>query len=169
MHRKRAPARGVHDEGARMHAYNARAMDEIRNAAARRGKEKGLSYAGAVTPAEAHALMKAGAKLVDVRTKPELQYVGSIPGAAAVEWQTWPGGKPNPSFLDELASVAPKEGPVMFLCRSGVRLQHPGRLRRRQGCGRAPQHRRRLAQSRAAVGAVLAAQAAPVLQLTQPK
>ena len=96
-------------------------MDEIRNAAAKRGRDKGLSYAGAVTPAEAQAMMKAGAKLVDVRTKPELQYVGSIPGAAAVEWQTWPGGKPNAEFLEQLAAVAPKDQPVMFLCRSGVR------------------------------------------------
>jgi rhodanese-related sulfurtransferase len=96
-------------------------MDEIRDAAAKRGREKGLGYAGAVTPAEAHAMMKAGATLVDVRTKPELQYVGSIPGAAAVEWQTWPGGRPNAEFLQQLATVAPKERPVMFLCRSGAR------------------------------------------------
>ena len=96
-------------------------MDEIRSTAAKRGRDMGLSYAGAVTPAEAQAMMKAGAKLVDVRTKPELQYVGSIPGAAAVEWQTWPGGKPNPQFLEQLAAVAPKDTPVMFLCRSGAR------------------------------------------------
>ena len=51
-------------------------MDEIKKAAAERGKEMGLSYAGALLPAEAHKLMRAGAKLVDVRTKPELLYVG---------------------------------------------------------------------------------------------
>ena len=32
-------------------------------------------------PAEAHTLMPAGAKLVDVRTKPELLYVGTVPGS----------------------------------------------------------------------------------------
>jgi len=96
-------------------------MDEIRNAAAKRGRDMGLTYAGAVTPAEAQAMMNAGVKLVDVRTKPELQYVGSIPGAAAVEWQTYPGGKPNAEFLEQLAAVAPKDQPVMFLCRSGAR------------------------------------------------
>ena len=98
-----------------------RPMDEIRKAAAARGKELGISYAGAVTPAEAHAFMQAGAKLVDVRTKPELAYVGSVPGAAAVEWQTYPGGKPNPNFIAELSAVVPKDQPVMFLCRSGAR------------------------------------------------
>ena len=96
-------------------------MDDIRSTAAKRGRDMGLSYAGALTPAEAQAMMQAGAKLVDVRTKPELLYVGSIPGAAAVEWQTYPGGKPNPEFIEQLAAVAPKDQPVMFLCRSGAR------------------------------------------------
>jgi rhodanese-related sulfurtransferase len=81
----------------------------------------GLSYAGAVLPAEAHELVKAGVKLVDVRTKPELQYVGKIPGTLAIEWQTWPGGKPNPEFIGELAAAVGKDEPVMFLCRSGAR------------------------------------------------
>ena len=80
-----------------------------------------MAYAGALLPAEAAELMKAGVKLVDVRTKPELQYVGKIPGTLAVEWQTWPGGKPNPEFLGELAAAVGKEEPVMFLCRSGAR------------------------------------------------
>ena len=65
--------------------------------------------------------MQAGVKLVDVRTKPELQYVGKIPGTLAVEWQTWPGGKPNPAFIDELSAAVGKDQPVMFLCRSGNR------------------------------------------------
>jgi rhodanese-related sulfurtransferase len=96
-------------------------MDKIRKQAAERGRAMGLSYAGAVLPAEAAELMKAGATLVDVRTRPELAYVGRIPGAAAVEWQTWPGNRPNPEFLAELAAIAPKDEPVMFLCRSGAR------------------------------------------------
>jgi rhodanese-related sulfurtransferase len=96
-------------------------MDEIRKAAAERGKKLGVSYAGALLPAEAHKLMQTGVKLVDVRTKPELAYVGRIPGAAAVEWQAWPGGQPNAGFLAELAAIAAKDEPVMFLCRSGAR------------------------------------------------
>jgi len=96
-------------------------MSEIRKTAAERARKMGLPYAGALLPAEAHELMREGVKLVDVRTQPELQYVGRIPGAAAVEWQTYPGGKPNPEFLGELAAVAPKDQPVMFLCRSGAR------------------------------------------------
>ncbi|HEY5899734.1 MAG TPA: rhodanese-like domain-containing protein [Burkholderiales bacterium] len=96
-------------------------MDDIKKAAAERAKKLGVPYAGALTPAEAHRLMQAGAKLIDVRTKPELLYVGRVPGAAAIEWQTYPGNQPNPDFLAELAAVAGKDEPVMFLCRSGVR------------------------------------------------
>ena len=96
-------------------------MDEIKKAARERGKTMGLGYAGALLPAEAHKLMQAGAKLVDVRTKPELQYVGKIPGSLAVEWQTYPGSRENPEFLAELAAAVPKDQPVMFICRSGAR------------------------------------------------
>ena len=96
-------------------------MDPIRKAAAERAKKMGLAYAGALLPAEAGELMKAGVKLVDVRTRPELQYVGKVPGSLAVEWQTYPGGKQNPEFIGELAAAVGKDEPVMFLCRSGVR------------------------------------------------
>ena len=79
-------------------------MDEIKKAAQERGKKMALSYAGALLPAEAYKLMQAGAKLVDVRTKPELLYVGKVPGSLAVEWQTYPGSRENPEFLAELSS-----------------------------------------------------------------
>ena len=96
-------------------------MDDVRKTAQERGKKMGLAYAGALLPAEAHQLMQAGAVLVDVRTKPELLYVGKVPGSLAVEWQTYPGSKPNPEFIAELAASVPKDRPVMFLCRSGAR------------------------------------------------
>ena len=96
-------------------------MDEIRKSAAERARAMGLPYAGALLPAEAYRLMRSGARLVDVRTKPELLYVGRVPGAVALEWQTYPGNQPNAEFLQELASVTDKEEPLMFLCRSGAR------------------------------------------------
>ena len=96
-------------------------MDEVRKRAGERAKKLGLSYAGALLPAEAHALMQAGAKLVDVRTQPERHYVGRVPGSVPVEWQTYPGNRPNPRFLAELADLVDKDEPVMFICRSGAR------------------------------------------------
>ena len=107
----------------RAHHYNSGIMSDagkIKQAAADRGKKMRLDYAGALLPAEAHALMQAGARLVDVRTEPELAYVGSIPGSVAVEWQVYPG-RPNPDFLNELAASVGKDVPVMFICRSGAR------------------------------------------------
>ena len=108
-------------------------MDEIKKAAQERGKKLGLSYAGALLPAEAHELMKAGAKLVDVRTKPELQYVGKVPGSIDVEWQTYPGNRENPEFLGELAALVPKDQPVMFMCRSGARSHSAAQAATRAG------------------------------------
>ena len=96
-------------------------MEDLKQAARERAKELGLTYAGALLPAEAHMLMQAGARLVDVRTKPELLYVGSVPGSVTVEWQTYPGNRENPEFLAELAAAVPKDEPVMFMCRSGAR------------------------------------------------
>ncbi len=96
-------------------------IETIRRRAQERGRELGLPYAGALTPAEAHALMQAGAKLVDVRTRPELLYVGRVPGSVLVEWQTYPGNARNPDFLDQLSDAVEPADTLMFLCRSGAR------------------------------------------------
>lgn len=91
--------------------------------ARKRGTELNLPYAGALLPAEAYALLQAdtGARLVDVRTKPELHFVGSVPGAVELEWNSWPGSKPNPDFIPQLQAAAPVATTLLFMCRSGVR------------------------------------------------
>jgi len=96
-------------------------MDEIKQKARERGQKMKLSYAGVLLPAEAHALMQRGVKLVDVRTEAELQYVGAVPGSDTVEWNTYPDGARNPDFLAQLVNTVKKDEPVMFLCRSGAR------------------------------------------------
>ena len=103
-------------------------IDRIRQAAAERARQMKLPYAGALLPGEAHALMQAGAKLVDVRTRAELDWVGRVPGAELVEWNSYPEGRANPAFLEQLAGVAPKDEPVMFLCRSGNRSHFAAHL-----------------------------------------
>ena len=89
-----------------------------------------MSYAGDVTPEQAWTVLRdePGAVLVDVRTRAEWSYVG-LPDLAdlgkevvLVEWQTYPDGAVNGRFVAELeAAGVPKEAPVYFLCRSGVR------------------------------------------------
>lgn len=96
-------------------------IEPIRRLARERATGSGVPYAGALTPSEANTLMLAGAKLVDVRTQAELYWVGRVPGSVYVEWNTYPGGTFNADFLAQLAEVANKDKPVMFLCRSGGR------------------------------------------------
>jgi rhodanese-related sulfurtransferase len=99
---------------------------EILRLAQRRGAERGLPYAGALTPAEAHAVWRtaADAQLVDVRTRAEWTWVGRIPGAIEIEWNSYPGGVPNPDFLEQLKQHVEPQAVVMFLCRSGARSHH---------------------------------------------
>ncbi len=98
-------------------------IEEILAAAQRRGQDAKLPYAGALLPAEAHALMQQlpGAKLVDVRTRAELEWVGSVPGSVRIEWNAWPGGARNLNFIAELEAAVAPDAVVMFLCRSGAR------------------------------------------------
>ena len=98
-------------------------ISEILNKAAERGKKRGLPYGGALLPHEAFELMQnaPGARLVDVRTQAEWDYVGRIPDSVLIQWQTYPGSRPNPNFLNELQAQTDKEVIVMFLCRSGAR------------------------------------------------
>jgi rhodanese-related sulfurtransferase len=100
---------------------------EILERARKRAIQMGLPYSGAVTPAEAGALLAAepGSELVDVRTRAEWEWVGRIPGAVLLEWNNWPGGARNPDFERQLlAKIPDKSRPVLFLCRSGGRSHH---------------------------------------------
>ena len=96
-------------------------IESIKAAARERAARLNLPYAGALLPGEAHALMQAGARLVDVRTQAELYWVGRVPGGLPVEWNTYPGSQRNPLFLEQLAELVDRDEPVMFLCRSGHR------------------------------------------------
>ena len=96
---------------------------QILEQAQRQAQEQSLPYAGSLLPADAYAVLQANpeAKLVDVRTRAEWEWVGSVPGAVMIEWNTWPGGKPNLEFLGELQRQVAADAPVLFLCRSGGR------------------------------------------------
>jgi rhodanese-related sulfurtransferase len=98
-------------------------ISDTLKAAQQRAKEMNLPYEGALTPSEAYQLLQEApaAKLVDVRTRAEWEWVGVVPGAVQIEWQTYPGGQPNPNFLNELKQQVDKESLVLFLCRSGGR------------------------------------------------
>jgi rhodanese-related sulfurtransferase len=111
------------------------AVDDVLKNAAVRGRQMGLPYGGALTPAEAHEVWRnaPGAKLVDVRTRAEWDYVGRIPGAVEIEIVTYPGGRPNPGFMSELEGKVDKTGPVLFICRSGGRSHNAAMLAAQAG------------------------------------
>ena len=98
-------------------------ISEILNQAKARAQGLGFPYAGSLTPAEAGALLKLapGAKIVDVRTRAEWDWVGRIPGAVEIEWISYPGNQQNTDFLAHLKRQVDPESLVMFICRSGAR------------------------------------------------
>ncbi|GAP56962.1 rhodanese-like domain-containing protein [Arthrobacter sp. 92] len=87
-----------------------------------------MSYAGDLSPHDAWAKLEQGAVLVDVRTEGEWAHIG-IPDTKAtdndplfIQW-VFPGGIPNPDFVEQLKQQAPEDTAVelVFLCRSGAR------------------------------------------------
>lgn len=91
-----------------------------------------MSYAGDVSPEDAYAAVTADpdALLVDVRTRAEWNYVGvpDLGGAGRevrlVEWTTFPDGRINEHFVEQVRAAGAEQGrPVYLLCRSGVRSQ----------------------------------------------
>jgi rhodanese-related sulfurtransferase len=98
-------------------------IDEILKTARARAREMGLPYEGALLPTEAQAVLEQqpGAKLVDVRSRAELDFVGRVPGSVEIEWKSYPGMLPNPKFLAQLTQAVAQDATVMFLCRSGGR------------------------------------------------
>ncbi|MBS1139157.1 MAG: thiosulfate sulfurtransferase [Proteobacteria bacterium] len=98
-------------------------LTEILNLARARGEALGRAYQGELTPQEAYQLLQLapGAKIVDVRTRAEWDWVGRVPETVEIEWNQYPGGVRNPNFGAELKRQVDPEALVMFLCRSGVR------------------------------------------------
>jgi rhodanese-related sulfurtransferase len=95
-----------------------------------RGERGDIGYAGDVNPADAYVGLQSDAEavLVDVRTTAEWSYVG-LPDLRQIhrrvvllEWQRFPDGVLNESFVQQLRQEDLREGaPMYFLCRSGAR------------------------------------------------
>ncbi|MEI9887937.1 MAG: rhodanese-like domain-containing protein [Rhizomicrobium sp.] len=88
-------------------------------------------YAGDLSVQDAWELLQSDprARLIDVRTRPEWNFVGlpDLSGlgrdVALIEWQVFPTMQVNPAFAEQAAAAAgpDKSAPVLFLCRSGAR------------------------------------------------
>lgn len=113
--------------------------EEILKLAQQRAREMNLQYAGALLPREAYALMQQqpGAKVVDVRSRAELDFVGRIPGSVEIELKSYPGMSPNPNFVQQLTQKVPRDAVVMFVCRSGGRSHDAAIAAKQAGYGAA--------------------------------
>lgn len=98
-------------------------LSEILASAAQRSSALKHAYKGDLTPQEAFDLLRLApnAKLIDVRTRAEWDWVGRVPGAIEIEWNQYPGGVRNPDFMAELKRQTPSDALLLFLCRSGAR------------------------------------------------
>ncbi|WP_184194458.1 rhodanese-like domain-containing protein [Chitinimonas taiwanensis] len=105
-------------------------QNELLQRAHARAEAQNLPYSGALTPDEAHALLGSlpNARLIDVRTQAEWQFVGAPEQAIKVEWKSWPGMVPNPHFLEQLKHQTDAEQPLFFLCRTGARSHEAAAL-----------------------------------------
>ena len=112
-------------------------LKEIVTLAQQRAEAMGLAYKGALTPQEAAELLQLapGARLVDVRTRAEWDWVGRVPNAVEIEWNQYPAGVRNPNFMVELKRQVDPESLVMFLCRSGARSDGAATLATQAGYG----------------------------------
>lgn len=114
-------------------------LDEILQLAQKRAIDIGLSYAGALTPRETFNLLQTSPEviLVDVRTQAELELVGRVPNAMAIEWATYPGMVKNPDFAKQLSDRVDKSQTVVFMCRTGGRSHNAAVLAEQLGFDKA--------------------------------
>lgn len=112
-------------------------LTDILTLAQERAKALNLPYQGALTPQEAYAVLQSapGAKLVDVRTRAELDWVGRVPGAVEIEWIHYPGGARNENFVAQLQQQVDSEALTLFMCRSGGRSDMAARAASAAGYG----------------------------------
>ncbi|KVD64317.1 sulfurtransferase [Burkholderia ubonensis] len=102
-------------------------LEQLYAKADERRAQGALNYAGALLPAEAFELLQLdpSARLVDVRTRAELDWVGRpLVGDGQylhLEWTRYPGGVPNAEFVDQLKAAVEPGASVLFLCRSAAR------------------------------------------------
>lgn len=98
-------------------------LTEILRLAQLRARDLALAYEGALTPLETWEVLQdaPGARLIDVRSRAELEWIGRIPNSIEIEWQNYPGKQLNPHFLTELKHAVDGESLLLFICRSGAR------------------------------------------------
>ena len=97
-----------------------------------------------VDPIEAKQILDQDpeARVIDVRSKVEFDYVGHPIGAIHVPWKEFPDWNENPDFASDVeaalaaAGGSPKDRTLLMLCRSGARSRQAGEALLRVGYNR---------------------------------
>ncbi len=110
-------------------------LGRILQQARQRALDNQLPYAGALTPQEAYQVIQLtnAAKIVDVRSRAELELVGRVPQAMHIEWAFYPGMVANPDFSAQINMQLDKESAVIFMCRTGGRSHNAATLAAKLG------------------------------------
>ena len=110
-------------------------LSSILEKAKQRAADLNLPYAGALTPKEAFQVtqLTQNAKLVDVRSRAELELVGRVPQAVHIEWAFYPGMVANTDFAAQIKAQLDNESLVIFMCRTGGRLHNAAVLAAQNG------------------------------------
>lgn len=94
-----------------------------------------------IDPIEANTILEEeqSARLIDVRSKVEFEYVGHPLGALHLPWKEFPDWRENPNFVASVDAALGDDGntgkkrALLMLCRSGVRSLHAGGALLRSG------------------------------------
>ena len=110
-------------------------LSSILEKAKQRAADLNLPYAGALTPKEAFQVtqLTQNAKLVDVRSRAELELVGRVPQAVHIEWAFYPGMVANTDFAAQIKAQLDNESLVIFMCRTGGRSHNAAVLAAQNG------------------------------------
>ena len=111
--------------------------------------QSAAGYAGDLLATDAYELLarEPRATLIDARTQPEWVYVGAPDlrslgkSVLFLEWQSFPSMQVDPHFAARLGVMlegagAPRDAPLLFLCRSGGRSRQAAIAM--TGAGRGP-------------------------------
>ena len=92
-----------------------RTVHPVLEQAIQKAVEKGLPFAGEVTPQAAWSLQQSKAALiVDVRSAEERLFVGHVPDTLHIVWASGTSLNRNPRFLRELEAKIGKDTAILF-------------------------------------------------------
>ena len=90
------------------------------------GSKSGEMGLRKISPVEAYKMLKDNLEhtfLIDIRTRPEYEFVGHLPLAYNIPYEFWTpeGNKKNSNFVEDVSEKFRKDDVLIIMCRSGDR------------------------------------------------